>query len=249
MAHIYINKKPQKPLISRFLRFFFGGEQGIRRAAPFTLASSLTRLCSASPRRVRIPVIKSNKKQKAIPCGIAFFFWRRARDSNPRNGFGRLHDFQLLFFYPELRIYAVSGLFFLPFFTFLEENSISSLSRRIQLSERYNVTPGTGVQFSTVFARPRQQATCRSHLLASRYTTKLPPAAYLPYLLLSGNAAAVQNGARLAGAVLYCFKRRSRKKTTEFILRHKFSGHWSRNTPIFLHLAQKSTAYHSKTEK
>ena len=35
------------------------------------------------------------EKQQPLSTGQRLlFFWRRARDSNPRNGFGRLHDFQ-----------------------------------------------------------------------------------------------------------------------------------------------------------
>ena len=51
------------------------------------------RLCSASPRGFES--LKLYEKTKSTtPLGNTLYFWRRAWDSNPRNGFGRLHDFQ-----------------------------------------------------------------------------------------------------------------------------------------------------------
>ena len=71
---------------------FNGAPEGTRRAPPFALACSLTRLCSASPRGFESLAITY---KKITECQTALCnFWRRARDSNPRNGFGRLHDFQ-----------------------------------------------------------------------------------------------------------------------------------------------------------
>ena len=46
------------------------------------------------PLSVRIPCFNQIKKQKVAPYGTTFYFWRRARDSNPRTGFDLLHDFQ-----------------------------------------------------------------------------------------------------------------------------------------------------------
>ena len=40
------------------------------------------------------PLLTYQQKIKGIANAIPFIFWRRARDSNPRNRFGGLHDFQ-----------------------------------------------------------------------------------------------------------------------------------------------------------
>ncbi len=86
---IYSNKKTTD---TQKVSVIFGGEQGIRWALPIVCYAN-TRLCSASPRGFESLFTYSNKKTTDTPKGICYF-WRRARDSNPRNGFGRLHDFQ-----------------------------------------------------------------------------------------------------------------------------------------------------------
>ena len=40
------------------------------------------------------PLLSYQQKTKGTANAIPFIFWRRARDSNPRNRFGGLHDFQ-----------------------------------------------------------------------------------------------------------------------------------------------------------
>ena len=40
------------------------------------------------------PLLSYQQKIKGTANAIPFIFWRRARDSNPRNRFGGLHDFQ-----------------------------------------------------------------------------------------------------------------------------------------------------------
>lgn len=94
-------------------RLAAGGEQGIRqillckilslgdrislkfstRLALFAKNSSLNCFFTLRPSRVRICFIQSKTKSSHLK-GNCFSFWRRARDSNPRNRFSSLHDFQ-----------------------------------------------------------------------------------------------------------------------------------------------------------
>ena len=63
----------------------------VRRTVSLSLLSSL---CSEfAPISGSNPLFQS-KKIKGNTLRYYLLFWRRARDSNPRNGFGRLHDFQ-----------------------------------------------------------------------------------------------------------------------------------------------------------
>ena len=64
----------------------------VHRTVSLSLLSSL---CSEfAPIFGSNPLVEINKKRKVAPWGYHFLFWRRARDSNPRNEVNRLHDFQ-----------------------------------------------------------------------------------------------------------------------------------------------------------
>ena len=78
----YITKEDYKPtsfgkfVVFSFSRLFFysplpfGGEQGIRRASPFTFTSFTTPIVFAFGEGVRIPFYFFIKKKKQIPTGI-----------------------------------------------------------------------------------------------------------------------------------------------------------------------------------
>ena len=83
-----------------------GGEQGIfrRTAVRLRVATLLDRGLSNSPpdcfhRLCRPSLFESlaylfNKETRGTAFAVPRISWRRARDSNPRNRFGGLHDFQ-----------------------------------------------------------------------------------------------------------------------------------------------------------
>ena len=82
-----------------------GGEQGIfrRTAVRLRIASLFNHGLSNSPpdcfhRQSRPSLFESlavlSTKNKGYSKCYTLHFWRRARDSNPRNRFGGLHDFQ-----------------------------------------------------------------------------------------------------------------------------------------------------------
>ena len=87
---------------------YFGGEQGIfsRHSSAYRLALLVATSAKTVHRTVffrklmicsllvRIHCTYSYQKTKPTPQGYRFYFWRRARDSNPRNRFSSLHDFQ-----------------------------------------------------------------------------------------------------------------------------------------------------------
>ena len=84
---------------------FSGGEQGIfrRTAVRLRIASLFNHGLSNSPpdcfhRQSRPSLFESlaalSTKNKGYSKCYTLCFWRRARDSNPRNRFGGLHDFQ-----------------------------------------------------------------------------------------------------------------------------------------------------------
>ena len=85
--------------------FILGGEQGVfrRTAVRLRIASLFNHGLSNSPpdcfhRQSRPSLFESlaalSTKNKGYSKCYTLCFWRRARDSNPRNRFGGLHDFQ-----------------------------------------------------------------------------------------------------------------------------------------------------------
>ena len=85
--------------------YFLAESKGFFGVLPYAFASlrSLTTDFQTVHRTVFIgeadrpcsnPLLSYQQKIKGTANAIPFIFWRRARDSNPRNRFGGLHDFQ-----------------------------------------------------------------------------------------------------------------------------------------------------------
>ena len=101
----HINNSQKIEGIANAISFILGGEQGIfrRTAVRLRIASLFNHGLSNSPpdcfhRQSRPSLFESlavlSTKNKGYSKCYTLCFWRRARDSNPRNRFGGLHDFQ-----------------------------------------------------------------------------------------------------------------------------------------------------------